>query len=796
MNFDLKKIIWAEDATPTQPQTMSLRYRKEDDADEEANYTLVSDSLLVLENGAILNAPVIKGLADNTSYVFRLRSYADEATVVDVVYKTPDEEPVKVPERIYYTNSRMEFKDPDANFMEPFMPRNGGAYFSMRNNWYDYDGRYGRLETNSQVSTRRIADGVGFYIPANTGEMNIPDLSLFRPVNFPVRNYYAASVEFCMAAADNTGSGKFPLISCMNENGIGVFVYVDLATKKVYWEHTSDTLKETLVSVGTVNYNAWNHVGVIYPLTPDTAPCEMYLNGSNATTGTMGTKNPIRNGDYATIVNIGTTQFNKSANAGKGTFRNFAYTNSIMPEWVIPMMKMAKLDIVFTSQDANATRYLVPSTSIIDLGAGQIDFNIPENVPAGKYNVTVEYGDKISAPQEFTVQAFTRVAEERVFDFTTDVNAVATFRNNFYVMQEGSDGADGGIVADNVYIRNGMLTLEAHGDGYTGSLWGYESNGYPKTHGYDEDPKYGRHWVERVGAGVVSKDYYGYGTFRFEARLPREFGVVPTFFVSHKCLVKAQEVFANEVASKGLRATGEKDWEGIYFDMRQEFSLQMPTTDSHNTFASLADLLNYGWIRPMYVLSLDVLRVAIVNDPDPANNGTWELTKPAESRQLSGWTKISDTPHLFTQPFNNHVKIMHRLNKLGDGKGITAEPVNLDQFTAFMLPPAGKNIWDGEFHEFKIEWNGSYIIYYIDGVLIRRMNTMMPWLPGRLGMALLFPTESAEDKPWLVDESKLWQGKAPWHHQQMDIRKIHYTPLPGNMRLMGETWPMKGLRAY
>jgi hypothetical protein len=795
MNFELKKIIWAEDGTPTQPQTMSLRYRKVADPDEESSYVLVSDGLLVLESGAILNAPSITGLADNTSYVFRLTSYADETVTVDVNYTTPDEEEVHVAPEVYYPNSRVEVVDENANFNPSIV----GAYYSLRNSWVAVSGTYGKLQTNSQVFTRAVADGYGFYIPANLGEMYIEGMHLRSIINNVGGNAYGLGIEFCMTAIDNTGTGRFPLISCMDENGVGVFVYVDLATKKVYWEHTSATLKETLVSAGTVSYGQWNRVAIQYPpVNGEGSVCTLYLNGDSTSTGTMSMTNSITNASTTALVNIGTTQYNKAANAGKGYFRNLKFTYSPLRLFMEPIINPPKLVIVMTRQEARASGYVVPATSVISEENTRIAFNIPETISAGLYDVTVEYGDAVTAPKQIVVYAFDKVNDTRVLDFQADEYAVNTFRSSFYLVSQGFAGAEGGVAAENVYIRNGLLTLEAHGDGYTGTLQGFNPDGTRKSHLYAQDPKFGTQWITRVGAMVASKEYYGYGSFRVQARLPKELGVVPTFFVSHKCITKAQEPFANELGGKGLRANGGKDANGIYIDMRQEFSMQMPTTDSHNTFDTMDDVLNAGFIRPVYLLGLDYLRVSVVNDPDPANNGTWDLTKPADRKLLSGWTKVSDTPHLYNQPFNNYVRVTNRMNNIGMGNGITTEPANIDSFITYMLPAAGLNIWDGEFHEFRMDWESGRVDYYIDGVMIRRNNQYVPWIPGRFGMALLFPTEAEAGSSWKADEAKMWGGKAPWHHQQMDIRRIEYIPSAFGAvnRLIGETFPLKGMREY
>jgi RNA polymerase sigma factor (sigma-70 family) len=71
--------------------------------------------------------------------------------------------------------------------------------------------------------------------------------------------------------------------------------------------------------------------------------------------------------------------------------------------------------------------------------------------------------------------------------------------------QWGGDKVNGGVVAENVSVANGVLRLEAHGDRYTGPVMGVRSGGGLRVDG------------RRVGAAVATRRYFASG--RYEARI-------------------------------------------------------------------------------------------------------------------------------------------------------------------------------------------------------------------------------------------------------------------------------------
>jgi len=76
-------------------------------------------------------------------------------------------------------------------------------------------------------------------------------------------------------------------------------------------------------------------------------------------------------------------------------------------------------------------------------------------------------------------------------------------------------GDNGGVIPANVEVVDGIVRLAAHGDNYTGDVVG---------HG-------GR--TTRVGATIVTRDYYASGRYEVRARVPQTLGAASAFWSYH-----------------------------------------------------------------------------------------------------------------------------------------------------------------------------------------------------------------------------------------------------------------------
>ena len=80
------------------------------------------------------------------------------------------------------------------------------------------------------------------------------------------------------------------------------------------------------------------------------------------------------------------------------------------------------------------------------------------------------------------------------------------------VIDKAWGGDNGGLVPENVELKDGLLLLHAHGDEYTGDLIGHNDR---KT---------------RVGSGIATRDYYASGRYEVRARIPDDLGAASAFW--------------------------------------------------------------------------------------------------------------------------------------------------------------------------------------------------------------------------------------------------------------------------
>lgn len=87
--------------------------------------------------------------------------------------------------------------------------------------------------------------------------------------------------------------------------------------------------------------------------------------------------------------------------------------------------------------------------------------------------------------------------------------------DKWLIADKGWGGDNGGVVPENVSIADGKVRLAANGDRYSGPVIGH---GGRKT---------------RVGAAIVTRDYYASGRFKVRAKVPRQEGACTAFWIFH-----------------------------------------------------------------------------------------------------------------------------------------------------------------------------------------------------------------------------------------------------------------------
>ena len=95
-------------------------------------------------------------------------------------------------------------------------------------------------------------------------------------------------------------------------------------------------------------------------------------------------------------------------------------------------------------------------------------------------------------------------------DFNSGLNA-----ESWLIVDKAWGGDNGGLVPENVEIKDGLLLLHAHGDNYDGEVVGHNDR------------------ITRVGAGIATRDYYASGRYEVHARIPEAMGAASAFWTFH-----------------------------------------------------------------------------------------------------------------------------------------------------------------------------------------------------------------------------------------------------------------------
>lgn len=794
MNFELKKVTWQENNQPDVAQIVSLSYRKQSAADVPESYTDVTDSLYVLPNGTVVNPPLIKGLESATAYVFRLTH--SNGAVLDVAYITPEELVFNKIRDKYVTNSRIEVSMKEVSSLKNIkLTYSIYAFYTLENDFRDLVGNKQNMVANGPVVPKKADLFTGIYIDSQTGSLVAPDLNMYNMFSGKNGGSYGWGVEFYVASGDLPDTGIWPLLSCIDSNGYGVIVYVDNATKQVVWQQKNASLTESVRTPGTILMDSWNKLllGNYTLQLSEERRATLYLNEEGDDIVMSGASIQYASPNGAPPLYVGHVDSDMEV-AGKGIFRNVYMDNPIdyynggnvtEGNFVGYLQR--------TRDDQDITTF--PLDSLVYYSNDKLAFTIPADVNAGAYYFYAEFAGNKTSPVYCEV---TRIGRATVgFNIPLTVNEVNlhnfSFESWFYGLDANyKNGTDGGVQHRNIYFKDGLLVMDAHGDWYDGYVQGIAPGGDPKEHTAINDPLVGEKWRTRVGAAVTSKLYCGYGSYKVEAKLPKEPGASPFFKLYYHADVEAPDPFYEECLANGLHKQGSTlEDEGFYIKVRNEISMELPANDSVAAFNLLSDLLQANYSSPYAGM-----KVAVAGDQYDVR-GTWQLNNPAAPQLAASWTRVSDKVLGVYQPQKDLVKVTNSRGTLGSGVGVSATVAGVPDEYLEMRASIGKDVWDDEFHEFRMDWYANRVEYYIDGVLLQTNTFCVPDIEGRFSFGLSFPSAPLSGKEWLPDPLQLSAGEATWHHQTMTVRNISYTPFTtavagGKARTLGETYPFSG----
>lgn len=787
MNVELTKIQWVPGEPATEPQIMTLKVRKESDPDEAGNYTTITAGLQVLTDGTVFNPPIIPGLEENTSYVFRVINNNTAGGQIDMVFHTPEELTTSPVEKKYYHNSELIYLSPGGAFRDAALPPKSGAYYSLENTLADWFGAHPPAILSGAPTWQKAENLIGLKIAGNTDRIEIPEITLPLFVS-----KYGLGIHFFIANADLPITGAWPLLSCQTSTGNGVFIYINAATKKVHWRQQNGSTVEEIISSNTINTDSWNKLLVFRA--GDITNSQLWLNYFNTFTGSFTNAGVYNATTETDPLSVGSDQ---TLTATGGIFRNCYYTNidldnNIAGKYMDPPYPIGILENPADPQD----KYRIYRKNMIVLNNDRIVCTVPPDAPIGARKFYIENSSGVTAPINIEILQFAKASTTLSVNFATDTNATTLFQQQYFGMAKAWGGANGGVSPENVYIQNKQLVFEAHGDLYDGTLQGYNRDGSLKIHDIPGDPAFGQPWTKRVGAVISTKEYCGYGRYIVEAKLPSDIGVAPAFWTFHYGEVYPQDPRYEQLLAQGLHRQGSFG-DGYYVVENNEIDIELPSHNAMYVFATTAEM-----ITPNYHIVWAGEKVAVAEDPDPSKNGTWQLTNAAAPNQLSSWTKISDEVQRLHQPQKNNMKCNNWKGELGAGNGLTfgTDPFQ-DEFLA-MLSSIGKNVWDGAFHEFRFDWYANRVEFYVDGVQVQVNTHFVPDIPGRWTIGLWFPSQPDPAKPWLVRATGAWAGPvANWKYQKMLVKRISHEPFSdvvagGSNRLVGETYPFDGFKNF
>lgn len=386
-----------------------------------------------------------------------------------------------------------------------------------------------------------------------------------------------------------------------------------------------------------------------------------------------------------------------------------------------------KFEIMF-QRISDGTLYQVNSY-ILKMTGDLVIINVPD-LPDGNYLIKCrlsEYGE--STPRLFTIRSLqARNTAMHVNFASSDVEHI---RRELMVGHKQWGGLNGGIVAENVLLDRpaGLCELTAYGDLYTGKVKGVDRFGRPS--GFNT----------RIGACVVTRDYYGPASYRVVMKPAQREGVCNAFWSFHYEEGYPGSQLFNRHLADDLHISG-NEVSGFYTVRNHEIDIEFPTALKTNPDQEDVDFHHArfntwrGELRNWDVPNSDVP----VSDPmySPVNDPEY-------------WSE-------YTDDFVNH----------------------------------GVNLADGQFHELRYDWHlgdDPRVEFYIDGVLKHTVRTHIPDIPGRFWAGLWFPSGDLH-----------WAGRgANWVFEKMYIKSIDIIPFVDefvHVRPIVETYPYDVFRDF
>lgn len=365
----------------------------------------------------------------------------------------------------------------------------------------------------------------------------------------------------------------------------------------------------------------------------------------------------------------------------------------------------------------DCTGYIIQTTE------DRIAMGIPQ-LPPDNYLIYLEnFGETRSVKKRFTIKPFDFVKTPMKIDFSTTDDW--TIKTSLMVAHKGWGGLNGGVIAQNVHFNreNGTMDMYACGDLYTGEKLGVDLHG--ELNGINK----------RMGACLVTRDYFGPGSYRVLMKPLQKSGACNALWTFHYEEAYPNTPLWDDLLEDGLHPQGNPD-RGFYMVRNHEIDIEFPTalkTDPDQQVVSFYNARFNTWLG-------DARNWDVPNNDVPTNDPNYSpINDPAY------WST-------YTDDFVNH----------------------------------GVELNDGQFHEMRFDWHvgpDARVEFYIDGVLKHTIRTHIPNIPGRFWVGHWFPSSP----------NNHWAGKdATFDVEKMEIKSIEIIPFTDEMQYMRsipETYP-------
>jgi hypothetical protein len=425
-----------------------------------------------------------------------------------------------------------------------------------------------------------------------------------------------------------------------------------------------------------------------------------------------------------------------------GTGHSYIYqTSTLLSNENIDKLLNRANPVVIIKNKESLVETIIPEQWMLTVNDTVIVCTIPNTVIFGQYDLFIRY---FSGLESFRFPISIKPVNIQDVSFVDDYSDKYTLSNNYYVLDKAWGGSNGGVVKENVFIRDGELILRGNGDRYTGTVQGKDRIGNPKFHTQVGDPKLGLPWTNRVGGCIVFNKRTGFGSYEIDTIIPNKLGcayALWTFFYNE---IYPSDPRYNDFLIEGLHQQGTID-DGYYLTRNHEIDIEFPSHLDGGTLSN-PSLSNFK-----------------------AN--TWR-------GELQNWDVPTTDPTYYEEYRDNLTPVGFNI---ADGQ---YHKLRYD--------------WYPDRVEFYIDG-----ILKRTNINTSKGDTI-PDIPGFFTFGIWFPSSPLAAKPWLTNPTKAWGGgvidsdggmKADFESVEMRVRKFKFTPYnqyQGLERRVGETYPFGG----